>query len=81
MHIENLVKMANDISAFFQAEPDRRVAVHGVVGHIRKFWDPRMRKQIIGHYRQGGLGLSDLAREALRELAEEAASLAESGDG
>jgi formate dehydrogenase subunit delta len=81
MHVENLVKMANDISAFFQADPDRHVAVNGVVGHMRKFWDPRMRKQIIEHYRQGGLGLSELAREAVRELSDEATSLAESGDG
>ncbi len=81
MHIERLVKMANDIGAFFQAEPDRAIAVHGVVDHLRKFWDPRMRKQIIEYYREGGAGLSDIAGKAVKQLAEDAVSLAESGDG
>ncbi|WP_045226409.1 formate dehydrogenase subunit delta [Methyloterricola oryzae] len=81
MHIEKLVKMANDIGAFFQADPDRTVAVHGVVDHIRKFWDPRMRKQIIQHYQNGGEGLSEIAGKAVKQLADDAVSLAESGDG
>lgn len=81
MHIEKLVKMANDIGAFFQADPDRTVAVHGVVDHIRKFWDPRMRKQIIQHYQDGGEGLSEIACNAIKQLADDAVSLAESGDG
>jgi formate dehydrogenase subunit delta len=81
MHIEKLVKMANDIGAFFQADPDRTVAVHGVVDHIRKFWDPRMRKQIIQHYQDGGEGLSEIACNAVKQLADDAVSLAESGDG
>ncbi|MBS1212059.1 MAG: formate dehydrogenase, delta subunit [Proteobacteria bacterium] len=81
MHIDNLVKMANNIGAFFQAEPDRATAVHGVVDHIRKFWDPRMRKQIIEYYREGGAGLSEIVSQAVKQLAEDAVSLAESGDG
>ncbi len=81
MHVDNLVKMANNIAAFFQAEPDRAVAIHGVVDHIRKFWDPRMRKQIIEYYRQGGAGLTEIAGQAVKQLADEAISLAESGDG
>lgn len=81
MHIEKLVKMANDIGAFFQAEPDREAAVHGVVDHIRRFWDPRMRKQIIAYYREGGAGLNEITGKAIKHLADEAVSLAESGDG
>ncbi len=79
MHIENLVKMANDIGNFFQAEPDKTQAVHGMVDHLRKFWDPRMRQQIIDHNRAGGVGLSDLAKEAVRQLDEETSSVASSG--
>ncbi len=69
MHNDNLIKMANDIGAFFQGEPDRCAAVQGVVEHLHKFWEPRMRQQIIAHYREGGVGLSDLAKEAVQQLA------------
>ena len=76
MHSENLVKMANDIGNFFQADPDKNQAVHNMVDHLRKFWDPRMRRAIIAHLREGGVGLSELAREAVRCLEEENASAA-----
>ena len=81
MHRENLVKMANEISAFFQSEPNREAAVRAVADHLRKFWDPRMRKQIIQHFQEGGIGLGDLARDSIRLLAEESASLPHCGDG
>ncbi len=69
MKIEYLVKMANEIGAFFASEPDAEVAVDAVAGHLRRFWDPRMRAQIVAHQAQGGAGLSDLARRAVAKLA------------
>ncbi len=81
MHSENLVKMANDISHFFQSDPDHASAVRGMVDHLRRFWDPRMRKAIIAHCRAGGEGLTDLANEAVKKLAAEHDSLAGVGDG
>jgi len=69
MSSENLVKMANNIEAFFQSEPDRTAAVAGIENHIRRFWDPRMRKAIIAHFRSGGEGLGELARLAVQRLA------------
>lgn len=71
MNIERLIKMANEISAFFEAEPDREQAVQGVAGHIRRFWEPRMRRQIIEHYQRGAAGLGEVAREAIALLAAE----------
>ena len=68
MNIDHLVRMANDIGNFFKSEPDHALAVEGVAGHIKRFWDPRMRKEIIAHLEGGGDGLSDLAREAVRKL-------------
>lgn len=68
MHNENLIKMANDISAFFGSDPDHASAVNGVLDHLRKFWEPRMRKAIIAHYQAGGEGLSDLAKDAVKQL-------------
>ena len=69
MHHENLVKMANDISAFFASDPDHTAAVNGMVDHLSKFWEPRMRKAIIAHANEGGEGLSDLAKDAVQQLA------------
>lgn len=70
MSAGHLVTMANDISNFFAAEPDHQLAVDGVLNHLRKFWEPRMRRQIIAHWRDHhGEGLSDLAREAVERLA------------
>ena len=71
MRIERLVAMANDIGAFFDAQPDKAEAARGIANHLAKFWDPRMRRQIVAHYRDGGLGLSDLPRTAIGLLADE----------
>jgi formate dehydrogenase subunit delta len=68
MDIERLVKMANDIANFFQSEPDHEEAVKGVAGHITRFWDPRMRRELGGHVASGGAGLSPLALEAVKRL-------------
>jgi formate dehydrogenase subunit delta len=71
MNIERLVKMANDIGDFFAAEGDCAQAARDVASHLKRFWDPRMRAQIVAHCRQGGVGLSDHVRDAVALLAEE----------
>ena len=71
MKSERLVAMANDIAAFFAAEPDRAAAVGGVVSHMTRFWEPRMRRELVAYYRSGGAGLSDVAASAVARLAEE----------
>lgn len=60
--------MANDIGNFFKSEPDHALAVAGVANHLRRFWDPRMRREIVAHLDGGGEGLSELAREAVSKL-------------
>ena len=65
MRIERLVAMANDISAFFAAEPDKEEAARSTASHITRFWDPRMRQQIAAHCQAGGSGLSEVARAAI----------------
>lgn len=62
--------MANDIGAFFNAEPDKIEAAKNIASHLRRFWDPRMRRQIVAHYREGGAGLDDVVRSAVRLIAE-----------
>jgi len=67
---ERLAEMANDIANFFAAEPDRQLAIDGVCGHLKKFWEPRMRKQVIAYlHDQGGGGMSELARAGVEKLA------------
>jgi formate dehydrogenase subunit delta len=67
--IERLVAMANDIAAFFDAEPDKTVAAEGVRFHISRYWEARMRQAIIEHVRKGGAGLAPTARSAVTLLA------------
>lgn len=67
MNIEHLVNMANDISAFCSGEYGAE-APKNIATHIAKFWDPRMRSQIIAHVNAGGEGLSPAALAAVRTL-------------
>jgi formate dehydrogenase subunit delta len=69
MNIDNLIKMANNIGSFFQAESDRELAVNGIAEHLRKFWDPRMRREIIAYCQKDGAQLAELVREAVLRLA------------
>ncbi|HYJ41467.1 MAG TPA: formate dehydrogenase subunit delta [Steroidobacteraceae bacterium] len=69
MNSERLVAMANDIAAFFDAEPDKAVAAEGVRFHMTRFWDPRMRREIIAHVQVGGAGLCPTAMTAVQMLA------------
>jgi formate dehydrogenase subunit delta len=69
VNIERLVAMANDIAAFFDSDPDQAVAAEGVRSHIARFWDPRMRREIIAHAATGGAGMSATALAAIKALA------------
>ena len=64
---DKLVYMANQIGKFFQSQgPEKAVA--GTAEHIKKFWDPRMRKAIFAHLDAGGAGLDPNVREAINRL-------------
>jgi formate dehydrogenase subunit delta len=62
---KKLIKMANEIATFFAAEPERSVALEGIATHLRKFWEPRMRREILAQLDAGGAGMSEHVREAL----------------
>ncbi|MEY3786969.1 MAG: hypothetical protein RLZ75_1176, partial [Pseudomonadota bacterium] len=47
MKIDRLIRMANDISDFFNAESNKEIAAEGISKHILRSWDPRMRNDII----------------------------------
>jgi formate dehydrogenase subunit delta len=69
MDNSNLVKMANNIGAFFRSEPDRNLAIKGVEQHIRNAWEPRMRRQIIEYSQTQNNELMDIVAEAIHNIA------------
>lgn len=67
MDPQRLVHMANQIGAFFQTEPDRALALEGIAGHLKRFWEPRMRSQLLAWLDEHqGEGLTELVLEAVR---------------
>ena len=68
MDIGRLVAMANDIAAFFDGDTDKAAATEGVRSHIAKFWEKRMRREIIAHVEAGGAGLAPTASAAIKLL-------------
>jgi formate dehydrogenase subunit delta len=72
MEARKLVKMANEIAAFFEADPDRAAALEGIAGHLQKFWDPRMRREILKWVDDHqGEGLKPSALEAIQRHRQE----------
>ncbi len=66
MNPSKLIKMANQIAAFFDAMPNREQAAKDVAAHIQRNWEPRMRVALQQHVAEhGDAELSSLVREAL----------------
>ncbi len=69
---DKLVYMANQIASFFRPQGEA-AAVEGTVTHIRKFWDPHMRKRMFAHFdATAGQGLDPVALKAIQSLRSEA---------
>jgi formate dehydrogenase subunit delta len=67
--------MANEIGAFYEALPDRSEARTSIATHLRNFWEPRMRREIIeyakrasGQASDGNPQLKEIVREAVLSL-------------
>lgn len=71
MNTDYLVNMANDISNFHASEGDVALAAAGVEAHMARYWEKRMRQQIIAHHHAGGEGLSEISRAAVALLERE----------
>lgn len=66
MEASKLVKMANEIGSFFESETDRARAEAGVADHLKRFWDPRMRRELLAWIdTHGGDGLRPLVLAAI----------------
>lgn len=71
-NIDGLIQKANRIGHFFEAMPDRAEGIEGIVDHIQKFWEPRMRTAMLTFLadhpdgRSTGAELSPLVLNALQ---------------
>ncbi|SEA20727.1 MAG: formate dehydrogenase [Paraburkholderia sp.] len=68
MDDNNLIDMANRIGDFFDSLPDHEEAVNSIADHIRRFWEPRMRRAILATLDTPGateIEMSDIVRESL----------------
>lgn len=64
-----MVHQANQIAAYFQAYPEEQARA-GVLDHIRKFWPPPMRAQLIDYTKGSGADLHPLVHWAAGQLAD-----------
>lgn len=66
MDSRNLVKMANQIGDYFEAWPDRTEASLEIVSHLRRFWAPAMRGELLRHVDEHhGEGLKEMVLAAI----------------
>jgi formate dehydrogenase subunit delta len=47
MNEQHLIEMANRIGEFFESMPNHDEALLGIADHVRRFWEPRMRRTIL----------------------------------
>ena len=67
MSPDKLVYMANQIGKFFAHSSEEQSALN-TADHLKKFWDPRMRRAILDYVKDGGEGLQPIALKAVRSL-------------
>ena len=68
MNIDLLIKMANEIGDFFAGATGERAA-QDVASHLRRYWEPRMRAQMLKYYEERqGAGLSEVAKSGVALL-------------
>jgi formate dehydrogenase subunit delta len=63
---DKLVYMANQLGKFFGSQGEEK-AVPLIADHLEKFWDPRMRREILIHLAGAGAGVHPLVRKALED--------------
>jgi formate dehydrogenase subunit delta len=67
MQTHDMVRMANQISEYFQSYTEKE-AIEGIADHISKFWEPRMRRDFFAHIEKGGAGFSELVKKAAMDV-------------
>lgn len=68
MDVEKLIKMANQIGDFFEANPDTEQAKEEIANHLVRFWNSVMINTIVAHVMQEqGKGLHPRVAEAIKQ--------------
>jgi formate dehydrogenase subunit delta len=67
MKPDHLIEMANQIGEFFDSLPDRDEALFDIAEHIRRFWEPRMRRVLLAEFDTNGqaAGFTEIVYAAL----------------
>jgi formate dehydrogenase subunit delta len=82
MNIDLLIKMTNEITSFWQGEVGPDAAAQEVATHLTRYWEPRMRGQMITYLEERhGAGLNDVALKAVQLLASQRKPPAPAGPG
>ena len=77
MKTEKLVRMANQIAGFFSHEGPERGAA-STADHLKKFWDPRMRRQLLEHLNsQAGADLHPIVRQTILSYRQDLSGIVE----
>ncbi|MGY8820928.1 MAG: formate dehydrogenase subunit delta [Pseudomonadales bacterium] len=72
MNATQLIKMANQIGAFFASQPDAEQARTDFALHLKRQWDPQMRTALFAHLdATAGEGLNPFVLSALSRLREQ----------
>jgi formate dehydrogenase subunit delta len=66
MNSADLIRMANQITDFFEVYP-KPEALDGIAKHIHNMWGARMRNELKVIIETGGEGLKPLCIEAMRD--------------
>lgn len=69
MERADLIRMANQISQYFEAYGEEE-AVEGVANHLRMFWEPRMRRDLLAALKESAEGARPAVVSAAAKLAE-----------
>jgi formate dehydrogenase subunit delta len=70
MDVQHLASMGNQIGAFFETMKDRDEAVEQIALHLKRFWDPRMRRALLEFAEGGGEELNPLLSVAIARYRE-----------
>ena len=65
MSPDKLAYMANQIGRFFASQKSED-GVASIADHLRKFWDPRMRRDLLAHLDE--IALDPMVRQAAERL-------------
>ena len=66
-----LIRMANQIGDYFKIMPEAE-ATKGAADHLRLYWTPKMRDEIVAFVEGGGAGLNPVAARAVAEIKRQA---------